>query len=293
MNESLITPEHSKTIARHLFLNAFPESGRWFDLAWETALARPLAAIESTSIRDGLRVAGTAATDVKEMTCEFTVLFDAFLHKFAIAQEALIECLDASCTKHGKNNSYKQRLQKRLKENLEQQPSQFITKETSERQQDMMFVERLENGKYFPVKPYPMTGIKRLLEQHKYDFVIDEPNDELTVEKGDRAGRYSIVKSPGMGRGTLWLVLTHVGTFVSREDMKELFRPASPSPDYYQYRHHLGKLIGENLRDKLMEEGGGQLYKIPKESWSFLWLRKTRNWNSSLLRHLLPKPVTK
>ena len=122
MNKSLITPEHSKTIARRLFLNAFPESGGWFDLAWKTALSRPPVATESKSIPDKLQIADTATPAVKEMAREFAVLFETFLQKFPVAQEALIERLGASCLKFGKSERSMRHLKEQLEKTLKQEP---------------------------------------------------------------------------------------------------------------------------------------------------------------------------
>ncbi len=120
MNGRLITAERSKNLARQLFLSAFPESDGWFDLAWDAALSQT--ATDTTGamhISDGLGVYDTANPGVKEMAREFAILFDTFLQKFPIAQEALIERLETNCAKYGRNQKAAQRLKDRLKQNFE------------------------------------------------------------------------------------------------------------------------------------------------------------------------------
>lgn len=123
MNDQKLTTDRLRDLARQLFLSAFPTSAEWFDLAWETASTRELDYIaSSTVLADALHASDTTNPVVKEMAREFAVLFEAFMQKFPITQEALIERLDASCLKYGKNPIAARRLKEKLERNLKQEP---------------------------------------------------------------------------------------------------------------------------------------------------------------------------
>jgi len=122
MTETLITPTRARGLAKRFFLATFPDGERWFELAWDTALAqRPADSVSKQSTEDSLHAIGGVDGATMDMARDFAILFETFLQKYPIAQEALIESLEASCAKHGKNPRATQRLAVKLRQNLKQE----------------------------------------------------------------------------------------------------------------------------------------------------------------------------
>jgi len=119
MSETLITPGHARQLAKDLFLEAFVEAGQWFEIAWEAASencgeanALPDSFANALGVSDGINPA------IKEMARDFAVLFETFLQKHPITQEALVERLESSCLRNGKSPQSTVRLTKILKKTM-------------------------------------------------------------------------------------------------------------------------------------------------------------------------------
>lgn len=122
------------------------------------------------------------------------------------------------------------------------------------------------------------------LRSKKFDLVIDELKNEVSCAGGNKNWKDAIAGASAMACGTLWLVLTHIGSYVTHEEIRELFAQPESNTSIYMYRLLLGKLIGEDLRDRVMEQGSGGIYQIPKEGWTMLWIRRERDRGQSVLR---------
>ena len=122
------------------------------------------------------------------------------------------------------------------------------------------------------------------LRSKKFDLVIDELKNKVSCAGGDDNWKKAIAGASPMARGTLWLALVHIGNYVTHEEIRELFAQPESNTSIYMYRVRLGKLIGEGLRDRVMEQGNGGIYQIPKVGWTMLWIRRERERGESVLR---------
>lgn len=122
MKETLITPEHARQLARALFLDKFDDAGDWFDLAWEAGLEKnQLQKFGGEFIVGALGVSDRGSLALQEMARDFAVLFNTFLQKHPVTQEALIEQLEASCVRDGNSTQSVRRLSQALKRAIEPQ----------------------------------------------------------------------------------------------------------------------------------------------------------------------------
>jgi hypothetical protein len=129
------------------------------------------------------------------------------------------------------------------------------------------------------------SRVAKALDGGAYSLVIDELELTLHVRGLVRVSKKPILPIRRMQRGMLWLALTHVGGEVRYREIGEWFGFIA-SDDYrrvYQYKMALGKLVGLRLRGKVLAEGVAHTYRVPKEGWSFLWVRRHPDLRESAL----------
>lgn len=150
---------------------------------------------------------------------------------------------------------------------------------------DTLFVSRLLAGKLSMAKDYSTRYAKSMPSRELYDIVIDEPAHLIRIQTIKGVEDNEIVRVMQMRRGMLWLVLHNVGDYVRHEDIATMFSfdNVTDISRVYQYRAQLGKLLGDELRDRVLVEGAGKRYKVPREGWSFCWILRNEDLLSSEL----------
>ncbi|MBP7936877.1 MAG: hypothetical protein KA354_19725 [Phycisphaerae bacterium] len=159
---------------------------------------------------------------------------------------------------------------------------------------DSVYVERLESGMERPQGAQcSREEAARLCAGGHHDIIIDE-----TVHKLWITGRQEmeILQVPGMQRSMLWLVLTHVGDYIKLEEIESLRRPRKDEEplldrSYYAYKDHLGRLLGLELRNRVIGDARERRYPVRTRAFSFCWIRAQSDPKSSELLQGLGTPA--
>jgi hypothetical protein len=149
-----------------------------------------------------------------------------------------------------------------------------------------VYLVSLLGGELSNPKEYQPRESVALLKNNSFEIVLNELELTLTVRaRNCVAAPRRIFQLPGMQRGMLWLVLTHVGNYIHHDSIGKLFR-FTVSDDrrrLYQYRTALGKLVGPHLRERMVRESTHYAYEVPTRGWSFCWIRQEEDPQLSAL----------
>ncbi len=294
MSKSKISPLEAKNLSKKIFLEIHPEKDLWFDLAWEAFEERgfDLPVKGKAHVLPALAMSSDSDTAVKELIDHFAVFFEAFMVSFPVAREELLKRIQQVSQEHGEGLIATQGLVEKLNCHLpldDGSEAQRIDLKKAAPSEKQVFVERLLKGEYTGPRSRSLRYAKSVPSRASYDLVIDERNSTLYIRpSGDDLVKRDIFKLPGMQRGMLWLVLSHVSIgYLTHEDIGttfgyELGNRFDPQK-IYQCRIQLGKLLGDALRNKVLSEGVTKTYRISKENWSFCWIREHLDSGSSLL----------
>lgn len=151
-----------------------------------------------------------------------------------------------------------------------------------------VIVQRLHRGKWSSPAERSKAYAARIPKQANYDIVVDELALTVQVGDGDPVG---LMEIPRMQRGMLGMALLNVGKRISHVDIQNFFGADDLEPEsVYRYRNALKQLLGEDLRDRVIEQGVSKKYLIPSTGWSYLWLRRCEDPHQSELLSDVYKP---
>lgn len=126
-----------------------------------------------------------------------------------------------------------------------------------------------------------LTEARRLCEQNSWDLVIDEFAGTIQVSA---CGEPQIIlKVPRRQRAFLWLILQNIGKQLSYQYIERAFgllrvdESSARNHRVHQYRRELSKLLGEQLRDRVIYRSCDEQYPIQTSGWTFLWIRRDRD----------------
>jgi len=148
------------------------------------------------------------------------------------------------------------------------------------KQQHSAFVEVLRDGKV----SLPRLALGDLLAEircqiREYDIFIDEPLDQIHV-------RGSLAKLGDPVRAFLWLTLTHIGMALPYETVIDLLCVHGDANTLQSYKSRLASALRPMLTRRIFRAvRGRRAWQVAGEKWSFCWLRRNFDRESSTLIH--------
>lgn len=147
-----------------------------------------------------------------------------------------------------------------------------------------IYIDRMLHGKRRKNGWCSTRVIQGNRENLKYDIIVDEHNHEIIVKQVNEKRIRKINETPRMQRGMLWLVLANCEKAIIRhEDIRRILKVQAVDTAIYQYKKQLGNLLGEELRDRIMDQGKYQCYNLYRDRWSYCWLRHHEDADQSEL----------
>lgn len=136
-------------------------------------------------------------------------------------------------------------------------------------------VVRYADGSNLEAGLQPLDKAREQYRNEEFDIVVDEVAGSILFQKDGCKQTHVLETTARSQTGMLWLILTDDDGFIDHDDIRNLFglnRDESRNR-IHSYPYQLWKkLIGENLRDRILKEGGNHKYPIADKGWSFLWI---------------------
>lgn len=116
-----------------------------------------------------------------------------------------------------------------------------------------------------------------------FDVLIDEPRGTVLTPLHPHSRL--ILHIPKSQRIMLWLALNYYGDYFDHGEIRKRANLLDEQ-QVYQTKRHLARLVGDKMLGRMILEGRNGFYGVKLGTWSFLWLRRQEDPESSDLLRL-------